>query len=248
MVSEPPRPRKVTSWSVDTPWAPPTTGTWPVSTASRSRSGRTSTILAFVWLVSVMKPAWLPVKLSAGTPTVVQRHAQQGHGLALAGGDEHVHLAPGPDVGDVAGQAEQLVGLLAHGADHHDDVAAVAPVRATWSATSRMRSGSATDVPPYFWMTNATADNATGGWARRTNPLSGVVIVSPSSSPAVARPLKATVREDGSRLSAPQDRVDGLSTRAPQAWSLLIASATSVCRSAQIARRSSRRMVSTRPL
>ena len=35
---------------------------------SRSRSGRTSRILALVWVVSVMNPAWLPVKLSAGTP------------------------------------------------------------------------------------------------------------------------------------------------------------------------------------
>ena len=26
-------------------------------------------------------------------------------------------------------------------------------VRATWSATARMRSGSATDVPPNFWTT-----------------------------------------------------------------------------------------------
>ena len=37
--------------------------------ALRRRSGRISTILALLWLVSVMKPAWLPVKLSAGTPT-----------------------------------------------------------------------------------------------------------------------------------------------------------------------------------
>ena len=29
-------------------------------------------------------------------------------------------------------------------------------VRATWSATSRMRSGSATDVPPNFWTSRAT--------------------------------------------------------------------------------------------
>ncbi len=28
-------------------------------------------------------------------------------------------------------------------------------VRATWSATARMRSGSATEVPPNFWTTRA---------------------------------------------------------------------------------------------
>ena len=32
------------------------------------RSGRTSRILAFMWLVSVMNPAWLPVNESAATP------------------------------------------------------------------------------------------------------------------------------------------------------------------------------------
>ena len=57
------------------------------------RSARTSRILALVWVVSVMNPAWLPVNDSAVDADVVQRHAQQRGGLALAGGDEHVHLA-----------------------------------------------------------------------------------------------------------------------------------------------------------
>jgi hypothetical protein len=35
-------------------------------------------------------------------------------------------------------------------------------VRATWSATSRMRSGSPTEVPPNFWTISATGDHATG--------------------------------------------------------------------------------------
>ena len=34
-------------------------------------------------------------------------------------------------------------------------------VRATWSATARMRSGSATEVPPNFWTTRATGEEAT---------------------------------------------------------------------------------------
>src|SRR5687768_18150779 len=34
-------------------------------------------------------------------------------------------------------------------------------VRATWSATSRMRSGSATDVPPNFCTTRATRSETT---------------------------------------------------------------------------------------
>src|SRR5690606_38265269 len=53
-------------------------------------------------------------------------HAQQRHRLALAGGDEHVHLATRPDVRHLGREADELVGLLAHGADHHDDLVAAA--------------------------------------------------------------------------------------------------------------------------
>ena len=69
VVSEPPRPRKVTLRSVETPCDPPTTGTRPASSASLTRAGRISRILALVCVVSVMNPAWLPVNDSASTPT-----------------------------------------------------------------------------------------------------------------------------------------------------------------------------------
>ncbi len=44
------------------------------------RSGRTSRILALVWVVSVMKPAWLPVNDSASTP----RSCRAMHSSAMA--------------------------------------------------------------------------------------------------------------------------------------------------------------------
>ena len=50
------------SRSVETPWNPATTGTLPAARASRRRSRLTSRILARVWSLSVMMPAWLPVK------------------------------------------------------------------------------------------------------------------------------------------------------------------------------------------
>jgi hypothetical protein len=68
VVSEPPRPRNVTSLSTDTPCEPATTGTRPAATAARTRSGRISRMRAFWWMPSVTKPAWLPVNESAGTP------------------------------------------------------------------------------------------------------------------------------------------------------------------------------------
>ena len=58
---------------------------------------------------------------------VVQRHAEEGGGLALAGGDEHVHLTAGPGARHLRRQVQQVVGLLAHGADDHHDLVAVAP-------------------------------------------------------------------------------------------------------------------------
>ena len=81
VVSEPPRPRNVTSRSTDTPWAPPTTGTRPASRAARSRSGRTSRIFALVCSPLVTNPAWLPVKLSAATPRSCS--AMQNSAMAL---------------------------------------------------------------------------------------------------------------------------------------------------------------------
>ena len=52
-------------------------------------------------------------------------HAQQRHRLALAGGDEHVHLAAGAHLRDLGGEAQELVGLLAHGGHDDDDVVTV---------------------------------------------------------------------------------------------------------------------------
>ena len=63
-------------------------------------------------------------------PARVQRHAQKGHGDALAGGEEHVQLAPVRVGSHLAGKRQQLVGSVAHGGDHHHHlVAALARLR-----------------------------------------------------------------------------------------------------------------------
>ena len=51
-------------------------------------------------------------------PAVVKGHTHQGHGLAFAGSDEHVHLTARVDGRHLTGQAQQVVGLLAHGRNH----------------------------------------------------------------------------------------------------------------------------------
>jgi hypothetical protein len=58
---------------------------------------------------------------------VGQRHAQQGHRDALAGAEQHVDLAGRLDGADVGRQPDQLVGRLAHGADHDHDVVSGTP-------------------------------------------------------------------------------------------------------------------------
>ena len=59
--------------------------------------------------------------------TGTERHAHEGHGDALAGGEQHVEFARRPRRRDVVGQADEVVGELAHGRHHHDDVVSRRP-------------------------------------------------------------------------------------------------------------------------
>ena len=61
VVSEPPRPSVVMSYSVDRPWKPARITTLPASSDSLILCGRISTILALPCCVSVMIPACEPV-------------------------------------------------------------------------------------------------------------------------------------------------------------------------------------------
>ena len=54
----------------------------------------------------------------------LDRHREQGHADLLAGGEEHVHLAGARSVGDLLGEVDEDVGLVAHGADHDDHLVA----------------------------------------------------------------------------------------------------------------------------
>ena len=76
--------------------------------------------------VSVMIPAWLPVKLSLGTP----RSCRAMHSRAMALRSPAVISMsisrPGWVSGHLAGQVEELVGLLAHGGDGHHHLVAAA--------------------------------------------------------------------------------------------------------------------------
>src|SRR3712207_8149760 len=57
-------------------------------------------------------------------------------------GEQHVELATGRIVGDLAGQVEQFVGAVAHRGDDHDDVVAVL-LRAEDRKSTRLNSSHA---------------------------------------------------------------------------------------------------------
>ena len=80
-----------------------------------------------MWSLSVMMPTWLPVNEAAVDAQLGQGHAQEGHGDPLAGADQHVVLAGRLDAADGVGQADQVVGRLAHGAHHGHHLGALAP-------------------------------------------------------------------------------------------------------------------------
>lgn len=76
-MSEPPRPRVVTSLVLSvTPWKPATIATEPLSTVSRMRPGTTSTMRALPCTASVMTPACWPVKDFALTPRLLMAIAR----------------------------------------------------------------------------------------------------------------------------------------------------------------------------
>ena len=87
----------------------------------------------------------------------------QGDGLALAGGDQHVHLAA-----RVGARTPHPPGGAARRSPCPSPIPR-APLwsprwrqRATWEATSPMRSGSDTEVPPNFWTSSATTPRVQG--------------------------------------------------------------------------------------
>jgi len=89
-VSLPPRPIVVTSFSRETPWYPATMTTFPRSSASRIRTGRTSTMRALLCAPSVMMPLRAGEADRVDAPGL-ERHPQERHRDPLSRSQEHVH-------------------------------------------------------------------------------------------------------------------------------------------------------------
>ena len=125
-MSLPPRPSVVMFKSSSIPWKPAAMTMLPSSRSPAIRSVEIDWIRALVCVLSVMMPIWPPVKLIAFVAQRVNRHRHQRHADLLAGRQEHVHFPGRRLVGDLAGQVDQHVGVLAHGADDHHDLVPLA--------------------------------------------------------------------------------------------------------------------------
>ena len=151
----------VISLSVLTPWKPAMTQTLPAAIASRTRSPLTSTILALRWAVSVMMPTWLPVKLTASMPRSASAIVTSAAVTRSPVVSSMSISRPGCVLDTELARAIRLSVALPMADTTTMTSLPRFLVNATLSATARMRSGSATDVPPYFWTISATR---TGGY------------------------------------------------------------------------------------
>ena len=127
MVSEPPRPSVVMFMvSLEKPWKPATIAMLPSATEFSTRPG---VMLDDARLAVDRRGEHAGLRAGERLGLValrVDRHRQQGHRDPLAGGEQHVELAPARHRDDLLGQVDQLVGGVAHRGDDHDHVVAVA--------------------------------------------------------------------------------------------------------------------------
>ena len=80
---------------------------------------------ALVCVLSVRMPICAAGEAHRLVPERMDRHRHQRDAHLLAGREQHVHLAGRRVVGDLLGEVDQVVGLVAHRADDHHDLVAV---------------------------------------------------------------------------------------------------------------------------
>ena len=180
--------------SVDTPWNPATTATLPPSSASRSRSLRISRILALRCAVSVTMPACEPVNDTAASPrSMIAMHSNAIEMRSPEVSSMSISRALGSLETSWARRSRSSV-VLPMADTTTTTSSPPRRVRTMCSATARMRSGSATDVPPNFCTSRLTTGDGTGDPAR--DP-SGDTPDPASAPPSVDSPAvpKATKRE-----------------------------------------------------
>ena len=150
VVSEPPRPSVVISRPVETPWKPATSTIRPSSSASWIRCARTSTIFAFVCIVSVTIPACEPVKEIASWPRSLIAIAASAHEMRSPT-EMSMSSSRGSGRGETSCASATSSSVVSPIAERTATTRLPASVAATMRfATAFSRSGPATDVPPNF--------------------------------------------------------------------------------------------------
>ncbi len=141
------------------------------------------------WAVSVTMPACEPVNETAGSPRSMIAMQSSAIEMRSPDGEQHVHLARAAGSLDTSWARRSRSSVVLPMAETTTTTSSPARrVRTMCSATARMRSGSATDVPPNFWTSRLTTGNGTG--EAPSDP--GVGFRASVDSPAVP---KATKRE-----------------------------------------------------
>ena len=162
VVSEAPRPSVVMSKSSVIPWNPATMTTLPAASSRCTRAGSSSTIEARPWAVSVRIPACAPPMLTASIPMSCRAIVSNAHEtVSPVDNSRSSSRGWGFDVIDRASAIRSSV-VLPMAETTTVTSWPCARADATRLATDRMRSGSATDVPPYFCTRRAI---------RRTRPV-----------------------------------------------------------------------------
>ena len=150
VVSDPPRPSVVISWPVETPWKPATSTIFPSSSASWIRCARTSTIFAFVCVVSVTIPACEPVSEIASWPRSSIAISASAHEMRSPT-EISMSIARGfGRVGDPCARSTSSSVVSPIAESTRDDPAALLLRRDDPPGDAFSRSGSPTDVPPNF--------------------------------------------------------------------------------------------------
>src|SRR3954463_590916 len=141
------------------PWNPATIAIAPSSSASRSRTGVTCTILAEPWRASVIMPAWLPVYERASMPMLL---------IAIASSAIEMRS---PVVSSMSSSRGSGIGVTSRARSSSSSVVSPMALTATTTslpalrvstmrlATRLMLSASATDEPPYFWTMRLTGSD-----------------------------------------------------------------------------------------
>ena len=145
-----------------TPWKPAMTAISPASMAAISFSGGMSSMRARPWASSVMIGICQPSQERALRPMLRRAMASrpavtcspEATTTSYSSSDDGRPCAAAPGA---VGPGHQLIGLAGHGRDHHGDAWPAATSAATSRATRRMRSRSATEVPPNFITSRDTA-------------------------------------------------------------------------------------------